>query len=92
MTFKVPDSYRAYCTDAAVKTAVDHILDSRSLSLPEDIEWKDLPAFHRAVLSAHQVRSEFAIFLIDVWNAVWKPMLEQSDFGTKTEPCSVAES
>ena len=92
MTFKVPDSYRAYCTDAAVKTAVDHILDSRSLSLPEDIEWKDLPAFHRAVLSAHQVRCDFAIFLIDVWNAVWKPMLEQSDFGTNTEPCSVAES
>ena len=51
-----------------------------------------MPAFHRAVLSAHQVRCDFAIFLIDVWNAVWKPMLEQSDFGTNTEPCSVAES
>ena len=92
MTFKLPESYRAYCTDAAVRAAVDHILDSKSLSLPADIEWGDLPAFHRAVLSAHQVRCEYAIFLVEFWDAVWKPALEEFDFGVTLEPLPVAAS
>ena len=69
MSFELPESYRAYCSDAAVRAAVDHILSANSktpLTLPADIEWKDLKAFHRAVLSAHQVRSEFAVSLIDL--------------------------
>lgn len=92
MTFKLPESYRAYGTDAAVRTAVDHILDSKSLSLPADIDWRGLPAFHRAVLSAHQVRCEYAIFLVEFWDAVWKPALDAFDFGTALEPLTVAES
>ena len=92
MTFKVPESYRAYCTDAAVRTAVDHILDSKSLCLPPDIKWKDLPAFHRAVLSAHQVRSEFAIFLNELWDAVWQSVLDKNDIGKDLNPWKVAEA
>ena len=46
MTLKIPESYRAYCTDAAVRTAVEHLLGTKTLGLPADIEWKDLPAFH----------------------------------------------
>ena len=92
MTFKLPESYRAYCTDAAVRTAVDHILDSKSLSLPADIDWRDLPAFHRAVLSAHQVRCEYAMFLIEFWDAVWKLALETVDLGTTPETMTVAVS
>ena len=42
MPFEMPESYRAYCTDAAVRTAVDHILSSadtrRGLGLPADID------------------------------------------------------
>ena len=92
MTFKLPESYRAYCADAAIRTAVDHILDSKSLSLPADIEWRDLPVFHRAVLSAHQVRCEYGIFQIEFWDAVWKPALDEFDFGTTPEPLTVPES
>ena len=92
MTFTLPESYRAYCSDAAVRTAVDHILASKSLSLPADIEWKDLPAFHRAVLSAHQVRCEYAMFLIEFWDTVWKPALEKFDLGPTREIMTVAES
>ena len=54
MCIELPPSYRAYLSDAAVRTAVDRILsaDSRTpLALPADIEWQGLPAFHRAVLS-----------------------------------------
>ena len=92
MTFKLPESYRAYCTDAAVRTALEHILDSKSPSPPTEIEWEDLPAFHRAVLSAHQVRCEYAIFQFEFWDAVWKPALDAFDFGTTLEPLPVAES
>ena len=92
MTFKVPESYLAFCMDAAVRTAVDHILDSKSLHLPPDIKWKDLPAFHRAVLSAHQVRSEFAIFLNELWDAVWQSVLDKNDIGKDLNPWKVAEA
>ena len=95
MPFELPESYRAYCLDVAVQTAVDHILsssDKRSgLVLPADIDWKDLPAFHRAVLSAHQVRCEYAVHLIDLWNAVWQPALE-CRFGKGLQDRTVVDS
>ena len=62
--YQIPESYRAYCTNPAVRTAVDHILSkSNKLDVPSDIEWDELPKFHRAVLSAHQVRCEYAMYL-----------------------------
>ena len=93
MKFELPESYRAYCSDVAVRTAVDHILsaDSKtSLALPADIEWKDLPAFHRAVLSAHQVRCEFAVSLIELWDAVWQRALDRWEFQSNLVPETVA--
>ncbi|MDE2817907.1 MAG: hypothetical protein OXK81_14595 [Chloroflexota bacterium] len=96
MPFALPDSYRAYCRDAAVRTAVDHILSAAGrragLGLPPDIDWKDLPAFHRAVLSAHQVRCERAIFLFDLWEAVWRPALAESGLEDDLEPRSVTDT
>ena len=78
MLVQVPESYRAYCTDRAVKTAVDHILEyKKTLGVPADLEWDDLPKFHKAVLSAHQVRCEFAIFLHEVWDEIWKPSVDE---------------
>ena len=96
MQFALPESYRAYCADAAVHTAVDHILSSADrrggLGLPPDLDWKDLPAFHWAVLSAHQVRSERAIFLCDLWEAVWRPALAESGLQGDLDPRSVTDT
>ena len=95
MQFELPESYRAYCSDTAVRTAVDHILSADSkapLALPADIEWQDLPAFHRAVLSAHQVRCEFAVFMIKLWNAVWQPALDRCENGRDPKSQSVADT
>ena len=93
MSFEIPESYRAYCTDVAVQTAVEHILSSadsrRGIALPANIDWKDLPGLHRALLSAHQVRCEYAVHLICLWNTVWGPVLNESDFGWNLEPWTV---
>ena len=95
MKFELPESYRAYCGDVAVRTAVDHILSADSktpLALPADIEWKDLPAFHRAVLSAHQVRCEYAVFLIELWDAVWQRALDRWEFQSNLVRSTVADA
>lgn len=96
MPFAIPESYRAYCSDRAVRTAVDHILSAAdkkgNLALPSDIEWKDLPAFHTAVLSAHQVRCEFSVMLIEFWDAVWQPALDECGLGSHLNLRTVAET
>lgn len=96
MAFALPESYRAYCTDPAVRTAVDHILASAdrrgTLSLPADIAWKDLPAFHRAVLSAHQVRCEFSVFLIELWDAVWQRALDEGALDRRLDDRTVSQT
>ena len=85
MPVQVPESYRTYCADRTVQTAVDHILNSKKLDVPADLEWNDLLVFHRAVLSAHQVRCEYAIFLHELWNAVWQPVVDRRRiFSSKT--------
>ena len=84
MPFTIPESYLAYCTNRAVRTAVDHILESQTPGVPTDLEWNDLLKFHSAVLSAHQVRCEFAIFLHELWNEVWQPDVDGREFIPKT--------
>lgn len=92
MPIQVPESYRAYCKNRAVQEAVNHILDAKPLRVPADIEWDDLPKFHRAVLAAHQVRCEYAIFVHELWNAVWKPALDAHGFGKKLKPRTIADT
>ncbi len=96
MQFPLPDSYRSYCTDTAVRMAVDHILASTdkkgALSLPSDIDWEDLAAYHKAVLSAHQVRSEFSVFLIDLWNAVWQRAFIECGFDGGRDDWTVSQA
>ena len=91
MPVQIPESYRAYCTDRAVRTAVEHILGStKALDVPTDLEWDELPKFHKAVLSAHQVRCEFAVFLQELWNEIWKPAVDESK--RKFTPKTVADT
>ena len=92
MTIAMSESYQAYCIDAAVQLAVDRILDSKALGLPPDIDWEDLPGFHGAVLSAHQVRCEVAVILIELWDAAWQTSLNAWEFRAGLKPRSVADA
>ena len=89
--FTLPESYRAYLNDAAVRSAVDHILDSKNLEVPVDLEWCRLPDFHAAVLAAHQVRSDYATALHGIWSEVWQRALDDCGFTDSLEPQSFNE-
>ena len=89
--YQIPESYRAYCTDPAVRTAVEHILENpKKLDVPPGIEWDELPKFHRAVLSAHQVRCEYAEYQIDLWRCIWQPALDNCGF--EVTPQTIADT
>lgn len=89
MAILVPESYRSYCKDEGVRRAVTHLLaesdKGKGVVLPADFEWRDLPSFHRAVLSAYQVRCEYAIFLIELWDATWGWALQTADLGASVK-------
>ena len=87
--FTLPPSYRAYCKDRAVLSAVDHVLNcGKKLEIPPDLEWNQLPDFHAAVLAAHQVRCDFAMALHSLWNKVWQSALDDCGFADPLEPLS----
>lgn len=73
-TIKIPDSVLSYMNNESVRTAVDNLLGKKDAEkkIPNDITtWAEARGYHRALLSAYQVRSEFAIFLFDLMDAVW---------------------
>lgn len=73
----MPDSVRDYMTNAAVRAAVDHLLQLKASALPgEVVEWPEVRNYHRAYLSAAQIRAEYAIYLMDVWQNVWAPAIK----------------
>lgn len=90
MHFSLPESYADYTTRKDVRTAVDHLLDSKTLEVPSDLDWNQLPDFHAAVLAAHQVRSEYASAIQRLWNECWQTVLGASDLAL--EACSISET
>ena len=92
MPCTLPESYSAYVADAAVRTAVDHILDRGTIEVPETLDWNQLPDLHTADLGAHQVRCEYASALLCLWNAVWRRALDQFDSCQDLEPLSISET
>ncbi len=91
MSFALPESYASYVADPAVRTAVDHILGSKSLEVPETLDWEQLPDFHAAVLAAHQVRCEYASALQGLWDAVWGKAIDEAGIGEDLEAYSIAD-
>lgn len=77
MMLQVPASYRDYLHDRTIRSVVDHLLKTQPGKLPSDIEWDEVRAFHQACLSAQKVKTDRALFLLDLWEAIWKPTLEK---------------
>lgn len=92
MSFPLPESYASYVADPAVRTAVDHILDSKSLKVPETLDWNELPDFHAATLAAHQVRCDYASALQGLWDAVWQRAVDKAPIGQELEAWSITDT
>ena len=90
--FTLPESYRTYLKDPAVRSAVDHILAAnKKLEIPADLKWNQLPDFHAAVLAARQVQCDYATALHGLWNKVWQPALDDCGFADSLEQLSLNE-
>jgi len=75
----IPQSVQDYMHQPSVRSAVDYLLEGGTADLPQGLErWEEVRAFHRAYLSACQVRAEHALFLMDLWEAVWGHALAQA--------------
>jgi len=56
---------------------VEHLLEQTDERLPAGLSWQDVRAYHEARLAALKVRADFALLLLDVWDASWKQALER---------------
>ena len=92
MPFTLPESYASYVADPAISTAVDHILESESLEVPDVLEWNQLPDFHAAVLAAHQVSCEYASALQRLWDEVWGRAIDEAPIGQELEARSITDT
>lgn len=77
MKVAVPESYRDYINERVISSVVDHLLEVPDTDLPVD-EWDEVPAYHQAWLSAQKVKTDYALFLFDLWDAIWKPALQEA--------------
>lgn len=78
-TVPVPESLRSYFTDPAIRSVVDHMLDAKASELPTDLDWDEISDFHRAHASAAKVRADYAVLLLELWDAVWKAPLKDNE-------------
>lgn len=92
MSFCLPESYASYVAEPAVMTAVEHILGSKSLKVPETLDWGQLPDFHAAVLAAHQVRCDYASAVQGLWDAVWGKAIDEAGIREDLAAWSIAET
>ncbi|NJR80340.1 hypothetical protein [Sphingomonas corticis] len=68
----VPPSVLHYALDPDVTLAVELLLDGDDTATIAKLRWPDLPSYYRAWLAAQQTCAEHALFLEQLWNAVWR--------------------
>jgi hypothetical protein len=74
---QIPPSVLAYMTREPVRAATDQLLGHSGKSTAMGVDtWADVKNYHRALLSAQQIKAEFAVFLIDLWEEVWADLVE----------------
>jgi hypothetical protein len=75
LKFEFPESMRAYCSDASIEAAVDALL-TKPGKMPSDLSWEEYPAYVLAWVAAHRVMGDHALVLAQLWDALWRPVLE----------------
>jgi len=71
---QIPPGLLSYFNENKTESAVDLLLAKKRPSIPDDVEWEDVPNYFRAVRAARQIQADLAILLHEIWNAVWDPL------------------
>ncbi|MBK1700229.1 hypothetical protein [Thiococcus pfennigii] len=88
MKIVIAESVKSYCASRGVRTAIDTLSEQSKGYLPDHLEWDELRSYYQSVLAAATIHTDFAIFYLDIWNAIWKPALEACSV---TEPWTIDE-
>lgn len=65
-TIHVPESFRSYLNNPAVRTAVNTLLEKPDKIPRDDFRWPELRQYHEALFSACRVRHDYTIMLFDL--------------------------
>lgn len=71
----VPQSVRDYLYDGSIRRAINELIGISDKRVLDGLEWRELRTFYRAQLAARQFESEWAIFGVEAWDAVWGDLL-----------------
>lgn len=88
MNVIIPESVKSYCANRGVRTAIDLLSEQGEDYLPDNLEWDELHSYYKSVLAAATVKTDFALFYLNLWDAIWKPAL--AAYGIN-EPWSIDE-
>jgi hypothetical protein len=80
---QIPDSVYDYLTDSGIQSVVDHLLKQDDNTLPVELAWDEVRAFHEAYLSAQKVKTDYVLWLMDLWDAIWQPALDKQEIHFK---------
>jgi len=72
----IPESVSAFVHDGGIRRAVRELIDLPTDEIFDGMAWSELARFYRAQLAARQLESEWAVFALDLWNAVWGGLLD----------------
>lgn len=72
----IPTSVSTYVSDGGMRRAVRELISLPSEDILDGLAWSELARFYRAQLAARQLETEWAVFAMDLWEAVWGGLLE----------------
>lgn len=76
-TITIPPNLYDYFNDSVITSAVNHILGMKGSRVPHNIDWIDLKDFYRANLYCQQIQCEFAEFMFDLWESIWRAHIKE---------------
>lgn len=80
-TIPIPESYRTYMENSAVRSAVQDLLESKPGKIPNDFDWKSIQQYHEALFSAYRVRRDYTMMLFALMNEVCLKPAEEKWLG-----------
>ncbi len=76
MKITLPESVKSYCVSRGVRTAINSLSEQDDSYLPDHLDWDELPSYFQSILAAKTVKTDFALLVLQLWDAIWKPALE----------------